>query len=99
MPTFTPRAAATGLTTEMTPSFHVLRPSPRRADMVAAAAAGMPRSPRSLTPSTAVLFLAMPAETGAHSAAEAAAHPAVHPSLGRSRVGSECRHAERRSGD
>ena len=29
--------------------------------MVAAAAAGMPRSPRSLTPSTAELFLAMPA--------------------------------------
>src|SRR3954452_16669383 len=61
MPTLTPRAAAGGLTTEITPSFQVLDPSPSRADSVATEAAGTPRSPSSSTPSTPLLFFAMPA--------------------------------------
>jgi hypothetical protein len=61
MPTFTPRAAAVGLVTEMMPSCQVLKPSPIRADIVDTAAAGTPRSPKIATPSTAVLFLPIPA--------------------------------------
>src|SRR5262249_35266995 len=61
MPTVTPRAAAAALTTEITPSLQGLGPPASRADNVDTEAAGTPRSPRIITPSTAELFLAMPA--------------------------------------